>query len=63
MFYFRNNLPAVTFTKLRLSWANVGNDTGPYSLDQYYSASSISGGYTLPSTIPDPMIKPENVES
>lgn len=62
-FDFRNNLPAVTFAKLRLSWANVGNDTGPYSLDQYYSAASISGGYTLPSTIPDPMIKPENVES
>ena len=63
MFDFSTNLPAVTFTKLRLSWANVGNDTGPYSLDQYYSSSSISGGYTLPSTIPDPMIKPENVES
>jgi TonB-linked SusC/RagA family outer membrane protein len=62
-FDFRTNLPAVTFAKVRLSWANVGNDTGPYSLDQYYSASSISGGYTLPSTIPDPMIKPENVES
>ena len=27
------------------------------------SASSISGGYTLGSTIPDPMIKPENIES
>ncbi|MFZ2287521.1 MAG: SusC/RagA family TonB-linked outer membrane protein [Bacteroidales bacterium] len=63
LFDFNNNLPAVTFAKLRLSWANVGNDTGPYALDQYYSASSISGGYTLPSTIPDPMIKPENVES
>lgn len=63
LFDFRNNLPAVTFTKLRVSWANVGNDTSPYSLDQYYSASSISGGYTLPSTIPDPNIKPENVES
>jgi TonB-linked SusC/RagA family outer membrane protein len=62
-FDFRTNLPVVSFAKLRLSWANVGNDTGPYSLDQYYSASSISGGYTLPSTIPDPMIKPENVES
>lgn len=63
MFDFSSNLPAVTFAKLRISWANVGNDTGPYSLDQYYSASSISGGYTLPTTIPDPMIKPENVES
>lgn len=60
---FESVIPAVSFAKLRLSWANVGNDTGPYSLDQYYSASAISGGYTLPSTIPDPMIKPENVES
>jgi TonB-linked SusC/RagA family outer membrane protein len=63
MFDFRTNIPAISLTKLRLSWANVGNDTSPYSLDQYYSASSISGGYTLPSVIPDPMIKPENIES
>ena len=63
IFNFDSNIPAITFAKLRLSWANVGNDTSPYSLDQYYTASSISGGYTLPSTIPDPMIKPENVES
>ena len=34
MFDFRSNLPAVNMAKLRLSWANVGNDTGPYSLDQ-----------------------------
>jgi TonB-linked SusC/RagA family outer membrane protein len=63
IFDFQNTIPAITFAKLRLSWANVGNDTGPYSLDQYYSSSSISGGFTLPATIPDPMIKPENVES
>lgn len=63
LFDFKSIAPAVSFAKLRLSWANVGNDTGPYSLDQYYSAASISGGYTLPSTIPDPNIKPENVES
>lgn len=63
VFDFSTNLPAVTFAKLRLSWANVGNDTSPYSLDQYYSAAAISGGYTLPGTIVNPMIKPENVES
>ncbi|MDX9882812.1 MAG: SusC/RagA family TonB-linked outer membrane protein [Prolixibacteraceae bacterium] len=63
LFDFQTNLPAVSFAKMRLSWANVGNDTSPYSLDQYYSASAISGGYTLPGTIPDPMVKPENVES
>jgi len=63
VFDFRSNAPAVTLTKLRLSWANVGNDTDPYRLDQYYSASAISGGYTLPGTVPNPMLKPENVES
>lgn len=60
---FQSNLPAVNFAKLRLSWANVGSDTDPYSLDQYYSTSSISGGHTLPNDIPNPLIKPENVES
>lgn len=53
----------IDFLKYRLSWANVGNDTSPYSLDRYYSASSYAGGYTLPGTIPNPDIKPENVQS
>ncbi len=53
----------VDLMKLRLSWANVGNDTTPYSLDQYYGNSSYPGGYVLPGTITDPFIKPENVES
>lgn len=63
LFDFRANLPAVTFTKLRLSWANVGNDTSPYSLDQYYAQSRIPGGNSLQRNIPNPRIKPENVES
>ena len=53
----------VDMLKARLSWANVGNDTSPYSLDQYYSSTYYPGGYALPGTIPDPLIKPENVES
>lgn len=63
IFDFPSNVPWVDFTKMRLSWANVGNDTSPYSLDQYYGTSSYPGGYVLPGTIPDPLIKPENVES
>ncbi len=63
IFDFKANVPWVDFTKLRVSWANVGNDTSPYSLDQYYGNSSYPGGYTLPGTIPDPLIQPENVES
>lgn len=59
----RQKAPFIDFLKLRLSWANVGNDTSPYSLDQYYSTTDYSGGYRLPGTITDPLIKPENVES
>lgn len=60
---FQSVAPAVSLAKLRLSWANVGNGTSPYSLDQYYSASAINGGYSLPGNVVNPMINPENVES
>jgi TonB-linked SusC/RagA family outer membrane protein len=60
---FSRRAPWIDLLKLRLSWANVGNDTSPYSLDQTYSVGNYSGSYRLPGTIPDPMIKPENVAS
>lgn len=60
---FQSIAPAVSMAKLRLSWANVGIDTDPYSLDQFYGASAINGGYSLPGNIPNPLISPENVES
>jgi TonB-linked SusC/RagA family outer membrane protein len=60
---FEKNLSWFDFLKLRLSWANVGNDTDPFSLDRYYSATSYPGGYSIPGTVPDPNIKPENIET
>lgn len=62
-FNFRENVPWIDMLKTRFSWANVGNDTSAYSLDQVYSTTSFPGGYTLPGNIPNPLIKPENVES
>lgn len=53
----------IDMLKMRLSWANVGNDTSPYSLNGTYSNTSYSGGYTLPGTLTDYYIEPENVES
>lgn len=53
----------IDMLKFKLSWANVGNDTSPYSLDRYYNATSYFGGYTISSTIPNANIKPENEES
>lgn len=53
----------IDMMKLRASWANVGNDTNPYSLIEAYTASSYTGSFALPGTITNPMLKPENVES
>lgn len=53
--------------KVRASWANVGSDTGPYQLNQYYNVAS--DGYlgltqlSRPSVKFNPDLKPENVAS
>lgn len=63
VFNFREKAPWVDMLKLKASWANVGNDTSPYSLDRYYSNTSYFGGYRISTTIPNANIKPENEES
>ncbi|MEG1864519.1 MAG: SusC/RagA family TonB-linked outer membrane protein [Alistipes sp.] len=57
------NTPYVNMIKLRASWASVGNDTGVYSLYPDYSTSVYPGGFTLPGTSPNAMIKPEMSKS
>ena len=50
------------FAKLRLGWANVGNDTGPYRLRTYININSPFYGnpqYDLPNTLNNPNLKPE----
>lgn len=61
MLNLQENAPWITFLKLRGSWANVGRDTDPYALDQYYTATDFPGGFRPEATIPDPNICPENV--
>ncbi|MCF0174527.1 MAG: SusC/RagA family TonB-linked outer membrane protein [Bacteroidales bacterium] len=53
----------VNLLKLRASWANVGNDTDPYSLYDTYSATNLDGGYRIPGSLKYAQIKPENVAS
>ena len=54
-----------TFGKLRSSWAQVGNDTAPYYINQAYSVGRIelSDGFIYTNGIPnklfDPSIRPE----
>lgn len=54
----------VNMLKIRGSWANVGNDTSPYTLNDAYSASgTYPGSYTVPTSRANYFIKPENVRS
>ena len=63
VFHFRDKAPWIDMLKLKASWANVGNDTSPYSLDRYYNSTSYFDGYRISNTIPNANIKPENEES
>lgn len=63
VFRFSDRAPWINMLKLRGSWANVGNDTKPYQLEQVYSNSSFTGGYHPSSVIQNYYLKPENIES
>ncbi|WP_025764905.1 SusC/RagA family TonB-linked outer membrane protein [Dyadobacter tibetensis] len=54
----------LSYLKLRASYAQVGSDTDPYRLNRYYvSSSAINGGYSNPSTLPNPDLRPERTNS
>jgi TonB-linked SusC/RagA family outer membrane protein len=53
----------VSLVKIRASWANVGNDTDPYQLQQVYANSDFVSAYKLSGRVLNPDLKPENVES
>jgi iron complex outermembrane receptor protein len=65
------DLPAMfSFGKLRASWAQVGNDTSPYSINNGYALGNIEieGGQFIyqnskSTTLVDPNIKPERKNS
>lgn len=59
----KKRLPWLDMLKVRASWANVGNDTDPYTVDQYYSNTDFTGGVVLPGSVSNENLKPENVES
>src|SRR5690606_23054302 len=48
----------VSFAKLRLSIAQVGNDTRPYQTARYYD-KIYSNSFTNPGTLYNPDLKPE----
>lgn len=53
-------LPAVvSFAKIRLSAAQVGNDTDPYYTDKYYGSSNFAGSGSVPTLLHNVDFKPE----
>lgn len=64
VFNFQESARWIDMLKVRASWANVGNDTEPYTLSDAYTASgAYPGSYQLPSGLANYYIKPENIES
>lgn len=53
---------AISFSKLRLSWAKVGNDTGPYQTARYYDKVN-GNSFSNPSTLYNSNLKPEIIAS
>lgn len=53
---------AISFAKLRLSWAQVGNDTRPYQTDRYYDKVN-GNSFTNSSTLFNADLKPEITSS
>lgn len=54
---------AVDYAKLRLSYAEVGNDTDPYRIDDYYGASNFSSSLNNPTNKSNANLKPERTRS
>jgi TonB-linked SusC/RagA family outer membrane protein len=52
----------ISFAKMRLSWAQVGNDTRPYQTAKYYDPV-YGNNFTNSSTLYNPDLKPEIISS
>ncbi|MFZ4862772.1 SusC/RagA family TonB-linked outer membrane protein [Sphingobacterium sp. Mn56C] len=61
-----HHLDWLSFGKVRLGWAQAGNDTDPYQLAKVYDAEQSFGlnpSYKLPSTLNNALLKPEITSS
>lgn len=63
---FLPNRDLISFGKVRLGWAEVGNDTDPYRIMETYSYYANQDGniaYVRPTTLNNPNLKPERTSS
>jgi len=54
---------AISYAKLRLSWAQVGSDTDPYQTRKYYGTSEFPGSAEAPSVLHNAVLQPEKTNS
>ncbi|TAK37228.1 MAG: TonB-dependent receptor, partial [Saprospiraceae bacterium] len=59
-------IPQISFGKLRLGWAKVGNDTEPYAINTVYLAGDNFGSaptFTVPDQLNNAKLKPEETST
>jgi TonB-linked SusC/RagA family outer membrane protein len=64
--FFESMPSAVSYGKLRASWAQVGNDTDPYQLRNTYASGDLWGSlptFSVPGRLQNEGLKPEITES
>ncbi len=54
---------AITYTKLRFSWAQVGNDSKPYIISKYYDNNEFQGSAQVDNSLFNANLKPEKTNS
>lgn len=63
LFEFGRANGLVNLMKIRASWAQVGNDTAPYRVQNYYQGTGFPGTVALPTSLSNKNLKPEIVSS
>ena len=63
LFEFGRTNGLINLLKLRASWAQVGNDTAPYRVANYYSGTGFPGTVAIQSSLPNKDLRPELVSS
>ena len=63
LFEFGRTNGLINLMKVRASWAQVGNDTAPYRVEDYLQNTGFPGTVQIPSSRANPNLRPEIVSS
>ena len=63
LFEFGRTNGLINLMKLRASWAQVGNDTAPYRIANYYQGTGFPGTVAIQNSKPNENLRPEIVSS